>query len=688
MSLSNNAVSLSHADSPRQRDHSIALPFDIVSSPQEIPIYSEPSTSADNMHLLAPKDRSRAPSRLRNIVGDGDNDEEDDNGSSVTSEDEDERPWYKRPSPWWILLISGFATCLTSMTVAAKTEVFILLVCEEYRPGVAPFDNSTGPSYTSAPWQHPTSDLNVLFRNGGLHPQYGAKVPRPTSLCRADPEVGRDVAELGTMVALVLGILSVLTTGFWSKLLDSKGRTWVLRFVALGSVLSDINFIAVTLRSRRVAGSYNRFVWSSIADGLVGGTMTRSAAAHAYVSDCTHPTARSRVFSLYLGIAVIGLSIGPARESFTSSVASHSLPFMMPLPQVGGVIISRTGNLLTPFYVATAGHVVYFLVVCFLVPESLSKRQMTIITERRKAEDDLSREEITRSSRRIGLRVGRVARALGGFLEPLMVFAPVNREQSGSVRKRDWNLLYIAGASAFVALLVGSPQYKFQYTAALFDWTSEEIGYWVSAVEVVRFFHLVILLPLITKIFGPRNADLRAQDVASGDQNQSTTSGSPEQPPHIHSSRSDSPDPLYNSGVSSRYTTHNALFDLRIAKGSLMVEVITSFLTSLSFGPRMFCVATILSSFSAGFAPGYQSLALSLMPRGSADAGKLFGAFSVIHSLVHIAGPAVYGATYILTNVWLPQGIFWLSFLISSAALALFSFIRLPPALPHTRGIP
>ncbi|KAF8344284.1 major facilitator superfamily domain-containing protein [Cantharellus anzutake] len=705
MASSNHPILLSPSHpnsgehSPHQRDRSVsaARSIDIVPLPAEISISSKaPPNSAD--------------------IGDNNGDKadsEDDDNSFVAPEDEEvpfhERPWYKRPSAWWILPVFGFVTCFMFMTVAAKTEIYIRLVCEAYKPEIASplvIDNNSSSS-TTEPVFIGRSTF-VPFGDWGINSQYyDVKVPRPTSQCRADPEVGRRVAALATMITLTLGLFSVLTTGFWSKLSDSKGRTWVLKICVLGAVLSDINFIAVTLYSRQIPGSYNRFLWSSIVDGLAGGAVTSSAAAHAYISDCVHPTARSRMFSLYLGILYVGMAVSPA---------------------LGGIAISRTGDLLTPFYAATAGHVAYFLTMFFLVPESLSKRQMVITAERRKAEAEASKERMMMTTTGnphehkgcsgSRARVMRVVKStLFGFLEPLVVFAPQavdrdrdrEREEVGSGRKKDWNLTLIAGASAFVSSLVGASQFKFQYAAALFDWTSEEIGYWVTAVGVTRSVHLVVVLPLIIKIFGPKRADLRDQDIAPNDDRNdldahhspsdaTTSSRGTERTPLIHPSR---------PGVSSRFSHahhhhhhhHNVAFDLRIAKGSLLVDMIAYFLTSLALESRTFSVATLLSSFGAGYAPAAQSLALSLMSGGGGggsggggDAGKLFGAFAVINSLSsQIAGPAMYGATYILTVSWFPQGILWLSFLISFVAFLSFSFIRHPLAPPHgtyNKGVP
>ncbi len=129
-----------------------------------------------------------------------------------------ERPWHKRPSPWWLLPILGITTCLTSMTFVPKTEIFIRLVCEAYMPEIAlspvhlRIDHGTSPIIMPLNFHMPTvPDNGTQFLGAQI------RVPRPTSQCRADPVVGRRVAALGTMVSLTLGVLSCITTGFWSK---------------------------------------------------------------------------------------------------------------------------------------------------------------------------------------------------------------------------------------------------------------------------------------------------------------------------------------------------------------------------------------------------------------------------------------------------------------------------------------
>ena len=41
----------------------------------------------------------------------------------------------------------------------------------------------------------------------------------------------------------------------------------------------------------------------------------------------------------------------------------------------------------------------------------------------------------------------------------------------------------------------GSYQFKFQYASYVFGWSSEELGYWLSVIGVMRAIHLIVVLP-------------------------------------------------------------------------------------------------------------------------------------------------------------------------------------------------
>ena len=79
---------------------------------------------------------------------------------------------------------------------------------------------------------------------------------------------------------------------------------------------------------------------------------------------------------------------------------------------------------------------------------------------------------------------------------------------------------------------------------------------------------------------------------------------------------------------------HSSSFDLNLARASLFVEIIVYAFMGLSPTATAFTVFGMMSSLSAGFSPGVQSVALALYTRrGGTETGRLFGALSVVQVL-------------------------------------------------------
>lgn len=179
----------------------------------------------------------------------------------------------------------------------------------------------------------------------------------------------------------------------------------------------------------------------------------------------------------------------------SSSLCAPTSVMMLGLaigPILGSVIISQTKDVLSVFYFSAGLHTCTFLIVIFLLPESLSKAARGLLAkqaEMKKAADD-EREEAERSwedeedvdgqrdedpnasgwSRLTSQRAqrkskGTLKRALRktfGFLSPLEIFWPgfVERlqgreEMLAKGRKRNWNLTLLAfGYGSAMCLLV------------------------------------------------------------------------------------------------------------------------------------------------------------------------------------------------------------------------------------------
>jgi hypothetical protein len=78
-------------------------------------------------------------------------------------------------------------------------------------------------------------------------------------------------------------------------------------------------------------------------------------------------------------------------------------------------------------------------------------------------------------------------------------------------------------------------------------------------------------------------------------------------------------------------------FDLYVARGSLIVDILSHTLVTLTTPSSqfLFVAFTSLSSLGSGLIPAVQSLALCILQASgaSADVGKLFGALAVIQAI-------------------------------------------------------
>lgn len=541
-------------------------------------------------------------------------------------------PWWKRPSPIWLLALMPFSSIAWSSTIAPRVEIYTQLACAVHSPDL--YDDkllgliSTNTTPLEAPLEiEQDRHITVFFRDM-LEPPKNANSNR----CASDPVVQTSVAKLAAAMTATMGVLGCLTTGAWGSYSDRHGRTVVLGVSVIGVLSTDFNFLVVNSYYERLPGGYWFLLLGPIIEGCLGGLSTAMATMHAYIADTSTPATRSRVFSLSLGLVFVGFALGPT---------------------FGGLLIRATGKTISVFYVATSLHLFYALLIWLIIPESLTHAQ------RRKSA--IKHHE---SDPQAG-----VLRRLFGFLSPLSVFLP---EMNGADRnplkqsKRDWNLTLIAVTYGLTLSLMGSYTYKFQYAAAAFDWTSETIGYWLSLVGAARAFFLTLILPLAIKLCKPK-----PKDVSIG-----------EREPFMSSHSNDSESSHSDSDRSSSFhlERHSSRFDLGLARVSLFIDIISYALIGSTTSPLVFTLSSMLGSMGTGFSPAIQSVALELyMQRGGTESGRLFGALSVIQALSsQIIGPSLYAFVYIKTVATFPRTMFFVGAASVCLSLACLAFIRLP----------
>ncbi|KAF5373858.1 hypothetical protein D9758_000672 [Tetrapyrgos nigripes] len=505
-------------------------------------------------------------------------------------------------------------------TLAPKVEIYTLLVCAHHKPEI--FDSL---------------DMSINMMAG------------KSNLCAADPTVQAAVARLSAAMSLCMGVLGILTTGYWGSFSDRHGRTSVMGITVIGLLVTDAAFILVYFFSRRLPGGYWFLLIGPLLEGSLGGTTSAIAAMHAYMTDTTTTATRSRALSLSLGFLFIGFAIGPT---------------------LGGLLIRLTQQTITVFYVATISHFIYSCMVWFVVPESLSKNQKELARGRYLQQIAEARLQVLQSNRTaaILLEVKRIF----GFLSPLAIFAPVKSKRARSPLKkatRDWNLILIAISYGCTLSVMGSYTFKFQYAAATFGWTSETMGYWLTLAGAARAVTLTLILPLAIKLFKKKPTPSTSEQESLLGHTGTSRSRSR---PHSHSpSRLSEPD--------------SSSFDLGIARASLVVEVFAHGCMGLATHSIPFLLFGMLGSLGSGFSPAVQSVTVELYShRGGDESGKLFGALSVIQALSsQILGPAVYGLVYMKTVATAPRTIFFIS--VSSVLISLISisFVRLPRSEPR-----
>ncbi|KAG9049363.1 hypothetical protein FS837_010577 [Tulasnella sp. UAMH 9824] len=501
----------------------------------------------------------------------------------------------------------------------------------------------------------------------------------PSKACLTDPTVQQYAARLQTVVILIMGTLSALTTGWWGGISDRFGRTRVMAVGLIGYLFTDFMFVIVARNARWLVpfGGHHILVLGPIMEGLAGGFTTVTAAVNSYVSDVTAHGSRSNAFSTMQGILFIGVAAGPA---FSSILLKWTTPDILVIFTVSVLI-----SLVNAFY------------AMFLMPESLTNEMREERDRKRKAE----REEhlATHPSHAAPNQSwwARMKARLADFVEPAALFLP---------QGHDWRLTLVGIAFFTCFLTVGLYPLKLLYAEHRFGWTSVEMGSYLTIIGALRAAHLLVIIPAAIKLFKPVHPPTNTTDSAiAADTSTSAPSAAPEvfaaaarSPASASfksmgtpaSSRQSTPQPGVPSKVSdatgprlSKQMVADIRFDLNLARVSLAIDaagyILVVFFSKAS--SEAFVVATLLSAFGGGSAPAMQSASLCLLKNPSEDSGKLFGAFSMIQAVAaFIISPLLFGLMYSETVRTFPEAMFLCGGILLAFSSICLLFVR--PALP------
>ncbi|KAG0699659.1 major facilitator superfamily domain-containing protein [Suillus ampliporus] len=569
-------------------------------------------------------------------------------------------PWWKRPSPYWLVFGTPLVSIGFSAVIAPRVEIYTVLACRVHAPELEYVSNDV--LHLAQP--HSMLSMNTARTLHGFNldgPSALSASAQPVSLyvpentgpqqehiehifardrCASDPVVQAAVAKLAAVLNTTMGILSCLTTAWWGSLSDRFGRTSVMGISMLGLLANDLTFIVTAFFGDRLPGGYWFLMLGFVLDGVVGGMSTGIAASHAYLADSTHHAERSRMFSLALGAMFSGVALGPV---------------------IGGILIRVTGSALSTFYLAATLHALYAAYMFLIVPESQTKARAMAAHKRQQEALGRQNDGISRAT--------AVLKSVVRFFSPLAVLLPERVIVDGNPLKRpkrDWSLCLIAASYGFTMSLMGLLTYTLQYAAGTLKLSSETISYFVAFTGAARALFLTVILPAIIKFLRPSPVRLPT---------------TPDEPLKDLSSRS------HPSGQNTAKThtpspPHSPTFDLNLARISVFLDIISFVIMVFASNGLVFLCGATVQSLGAGYSPAIQAYALDVYSRrgGKGEAGKLFGAISVVQAVGSWA-PRCLASCTTRPVATFPGAIF-----LSTAVLMTISLVLLILVHPPTAG--
>lgn len=458
-----------------------------------------------------------------------------------------------------------------------KLNLILHLICRDYFSGLA----SNDPQFTHLP---------AIFGDNDAQ-------------CRI-PEVQSLVMRFNLYYNLVSGLLSAVMSPRLGDLSDRYGRKPLMALSTLGVLVGEVFTIIVAARPE--TASVKLLLVGAFLDGLCGSFTTGIALVHSYAADSTPPERRNVVFGYFHGVLFTGLALGP---------------FLV------GLLIKLTGNVVDVFWTVLGCHAFYFLMVTFVVPESVSRARQLMAREKNR-EKQLDEEG---SSSWVWNPIN--------LLKPLGILFPKvdapglspNRRSMIAALRR--NLILLASIDTLLfGVAMGTMQVIVIYAEYMFGWGNYESSIFVSLASTVRVITLLAVMPTITRLVrGPPSG---RQQVNSGCD-------------------------MLDIGI----IRLSILFDLAGYVGYATVRT----------GGLMMLSAMIAAIGGMGSPTLQSSLTKHVPPERT---GQILGATGLLHALARVIAPTAFNLIYSVTVGKFTQAVFVCLASVFGLAFILSWFIR------------
>ncbi|KAF2678100.1 tetracycline-efflux transporter-like protein [Lentithecium fluviatile CBS 122367] len=463
-------------------------------------------------------------------------------------------PWWKKPSIFWLLPPFLLFTLAFGATVVPKLNLIMDLVCEEYYASQDP-DPISGP-------MDPGQDR-----------------------CRTDAVSAR--ASLFLLYGnLCSGILAAITSPKLGALSDRYGRKKLLVLTTCGTLVGELLTILAAKYPEVV--HVNWILVGYAIDGLCGSFIVGMAIAHSYATDCTPPQKRNVAFGYFHACLFTGIAVGPVVAGYLINARAK--------------YVGKTEAVLLVFYIALGCHVIFIILLGFVIPESLSK-----------ARQESAREKHREEVERLGPAADWINQLRSiNILAPLRILWPTGPGTSSALR---WNLILLAAVDTIMfGVAMGAMGVIVVYVRMEFAWQELESGRFVSIVNSSRVLALLVLLPLVTRLVRGK----------VGTKNQR------------------------NSG--------SDLFDLSMIRLAVFFDMLGFLGYTLARDGTVFILSGAVAAIGGIGSPTLGSALTKHVPPDRV--GQLLGATGLLHAFARVLGPTIFNGIYSATVASYRQTVF------------------------------
>ncbi|KAH8551005.1 major facilitator superfamily domain-containing protein [Umbelopsis sp. PMI_123] len=366
------------------------------------------------------------------------------------------------------------------------------------------------------------------------------------------PEVQSMVSSAMALIRILTSVSVLLTAGWFGEESDFRGRLFVVRTSSIGMILYT-SIIILVAKYQNVVGIIPIFI-APILKGLLAGEHTVYSAFNSYVADVTEPRDRTLYMSFMMAAMFSGMAVGPLLASW---------------------VLKKTESLVSIFIVNLIGDIVFLLYALFILPES----------------NPFIGHHSTKKRKTIK--------------ESLNIFSALHIIVRTIPQHVNKYALYQMTFIMFLITIIMIPP-TLLYAMLKFGWTAYEGGFYMSMSSFTRLIALMIVLPILTRLFKRPNQSHR-RDI---------------------------------------------LFDVWMMRAGYLIDAVGLALYPIVTTSGSFYAAGAIQALSMIAQPSTRSL-LTMMVKPT-EVGKLFGAISVVDAFAGIVSQFCVNSLYAATVKTMP----------------------------------